>query len=356
MKSVLSHIVSQRLSQEYENIATDALAFILKRNGSAREGFMNVLREVLPELPDLHFRTQHSTDGSRPDMWGFDGGDPRVFVENKFWAWLTPNQPVTYLEHLSDCGQPSLLLFVAPKARLETVWLELLKRVATAELPVEDPISSKNGLIRSVRTGSGRMMALISWQTVLSYVGDQLEEGTPAHGDLEQLRALCGTADVQAFKPFASEELTDQRLPAFILQMKDLLDDIENSAEREGLLSFEGVRPSNNWNRLGRYVKFPTTPEPFGAFFGLYFALWRDHGTSPLWIRFPASSWGRSLEAEQRLADWCRDNHLPGVDDGDAFAVPLPLPVGQEKASVVLDVVDQLRNILGHLRAVEPRR
>lgn len=94
MQTVFSHIVQMRLSQEYENIATEALAFILDSSDQARTGFLKFLREIEPSLPGLNFRTQLSEGDARPDLWGVEDGKPRVFVENKFWAGLTTNQPV----------------------------------------------------------------------------------------------------------------------------------------------------------------------------------------------------------------------------------------------------------------------
>ncbi len=65
----------------------------------------------------------------RPDMWGMDGSEPRVFIENKFWAGFTDNQPVEYLKLLAKYSQPSVLLVVVPEARQETIWRELKQRM-----------------------------------------------------------------------------------------------------------------------------------------------------------------------------------------------------------------------------------
>jgi hypothetical protein len=102
MATIFSHIVQKRLSQESENVATSALEFILKSE-PARSGMMKLLHSVTPELPQrLWFRTQQTEESSRPDMWGNDDqGKAHVFVENKFWAGLTENQPVSYLRILA---------------------------------------------------------------------------------------------------------------------------------------------------------------------------------------------------------------------------------------------------------------
>src|ERR1035441_823681 len=114
MNTVFSHIVQKRLSRENENVATEALAYILGYSEAARNGMMKLLRGVA-KMPELRFRTQQTEVSShpdmrgcqtevnsRPDMHGCDNdGIPRVFVENKFWAGLTKNQPVSYLRALA---------------------------------------------------------------------------------------------------------------------------------------------------------------------------------------------------------------------------------------------------------------
>ncbi len=47
------------------------------------------------DLPELTFKTQQTEGSIRPDMWGFAGNEPCVYIENKFWAGLTDNQPVS---------------------------------------------------------------------------------------------------------------------------------------------------------------------------------------------------------------------------------------------------------------------
>src|ERR1017187_4981527 len=125
MSTVFSHIVLRRLSKEYENVATEALAFILDVSEGARTGVMKLLKVIAPELPSLRFETQQSFDteqadaSARPDIWGLDEATLRVLIENKFGAGLTVNQPVEYLRKLATCPSPAVLLMVVPEARLE---------------------------------------------------------------------------------------------------------------------------------------------------------------------------------------------------------------------------------------------
>jgi hypothetical protein len=168
MQTVFSHIVQKRLSQESENVATEALAFVLRSHEAAHNGMMKLIRGVDPRMPRLWFRTQQTEDGkqpggsSRPDMQGCDdAGQLHVLVENKFWAGLTENQPVSYLRILAECTQPTILLVVGPEARKETLWRELSRRLA------DDKISATNdsfaGIFRVATTSTGPIPALTSW-------------------------------------------------------------------------------------------------------------------------------------------------------------------------------------------------
>ncbi|MFZ0828253.1 MAG: DUF3631 domain-containing protein [Verrucomicrobiia bacterium] len=201
MNTVFSHIVQRRYSHDYENIATDALAFILESSEPARSGLMKLLRGIVPDLPSLRFRTQQTEDNARPDMWGFDGIVPRAFVENKFWAGLTENQPVHYLKLLAGNIQPSLLLVVVPAARQETVWRELLRRLEN-----DKSGGTTKGKVRLIATGIGPILALTSWRELLSAIDAELADDPQARNDVIQLRALCDAADsheVRAFNVFA---------------------------------------------------------------------------------------------------------------------------------------------------------
>ena len=188
MHTVFSHIIQKRLSRENEDVATDALAYVLESSEAARNGMMKLLCGILPDLPPLRFETQRAEGAIRPDMWGFADTEPRVFVENKFWAGLTDNQPVAYLKQLAAYSQPTLLLVVAPAAREHTLWRELSRRLRDAGISVSERDAS--GVVHSVATQLGPILALTSWTNVLSVLEHEAVDDPRARGDLIQLRAL----------------------------------------------------------------------------------------------------------------------------------------------------------------------
>lgn len=115
-----------------ENVAVEALGHILSGSEPARRALSDVVRAGGAEVGRIvRVHTQATgEERARPDLAGFDGrGDERVLIEAKFWAGLTANQPMSYLERLPD-QQPSALLFVAPAARVESLWAELRRHVS----------------------------------------------------------------------------------------------------------------------------------------------------------------------------------------------------------------------------------
>jgi len=236
MNTVFSHIIQKRFSQENEDVATDALAFIVNSSEAARSGLVKVFRGIEPDLPSLLFRTQQTEDSVRPDMWGLDGTTPRVFIENKFWAGLTENQPVAYLRLFSKSTKTSVLLVAVPETRQETVWRELLHRLSDAKVCTSnrDPSAS---FYRVVETDIGPILALTSWGKLLLAIETELTDDPQPRNDLLQLRALCDAADRNAFVPLTSGELTNQRMPAFVFQLNAIVQGAVDLAVTEGVLS-----------------------------------------------------------------------------------------------------------------------
>jgi len=69
----------------------------------------------------------------------------------KFWAGLTDNQPVSYLEKLASYPQPTVLLVIAPSASEHTLWRELNHRLLDASISVTERDTAA-GVFQSVAT------------------------------------------------------------------------------------------------------------------------------------------------------------------------------------------------------------
>ena len=347
--SVLSHIVWQRLPNEVENVATEALTFILNRSDGARRGITKLLRGVLPDLPDLEFTTQTPIEGGRPDMTGDDGVQTYVLVENKFWAGLTENQPHAYLHHLATTvNHRGVLLIVCPAARATSLWLELTRRLHTTGITTT-PTASPPGIERTAHTSSGPTLALTTWPQLLAALDLETTNEPDTRADIEQLRALCHKTDQAAWKPLQAETLTDQATPALMLQLGALTDEIIQEGVNRGTMSIQGVTASSTYERIGRYV---TLIEPrAGVWIGAHFTMWRDHGATPMWLLCHGTDWGQGKTYKPHILTWARTTNRPFASaNASGFAVGLHLPPGTEKPGVVASVLDQLDDMIDAMR------
>jgi hypothetical protein len=355
MQTIFSHVVQKRLSRANEDVATDALAFVLHSSESARNGMMKLLRGIAPDMPALRFRTQQTKDGIRPDMLGYDEVGPRVFVENKFWAGLTDNQPEFYLRGLAKGPQPTILLVVVPEAREQTLWGELERRLRKDGIPAtnREPAAC---IVHSVTTeieASCPILALTSWTKLLSMLELEVADDPSARSDLLQLRALCEAADNDAFVPISSAQITDQRNPAFILQLNSIWQAAVDIVANRHVLSLKGTNPQASAERIGRYAYFGS--ERRAAFWiGTHFDLWKEHGRTPLWGVFSPSNLGRAQEVRTLLEPWAAQQGVFTASQGDNFVVALDIACGEEKDVVVNSLVQRLNEIAGILSVLAP--
>jgi hypothetical protein len=354
MQTVFSHIIQKRFSQEKEDVATDALAYILESSDAARRGMTKLLRGIIPDLPQLRFKTQQAEGTIRPDMWGFADTEPRAFLENKFWAGLTDNQPISYLKQLAAFSQPTVLLVVAPAARERTLWRELSRRLLDAGISTSERDRAA-GVVRSVATQLGPVLALTSWTSVLSVLEHESVDDPSARGDLAQLRALCDAADLDAFTPVSGEELSDQRTPAFVLQLGSIIQEAVDLAVQQNVLSIRRLNPQASWERIGRYARM-SGEQGVGVWFGIHFGLWKSHGMTPLWLVFHEGEFGRATEVRPLVEPWAAKNRILTATTNRDFAVALEIPVGEEKANVIRSLVDDLKPIAAVVDALPQKQ
>jgi len=352
MQTILSHIIQKRFSHLNEDVATDALAFILNSSKGAHSAMMQVLHAVSPALPILRFETQKEEENIRPDMWGYDNDSPRVFIENKFWAGLTAHQPVSYLEKLAEYTQPSILLFIVPDAREHILWRELRRRLQEADITATAENMASGPITHATVTAAGPIMALTSWTRLISALALSVADDPFARNDLAQLQALCEAADIDAFAPISPQQVTDQRMPAFVLQLNAIVQASVDLAVSESILTLEGLKSQASWNRIGRYVKFPFENGP-GVWLGIHFDLWKQYGETPLWMVFSQTDWGRALQSKPLLEPWAaREDKFMTFQNGE-LAIALNLVFGEDKDHVVRKLAGLFRDIAGTLRPPE---
>jgi hypothetical protein len=342
--SVLAHLTGRFVTQA-ENLATEALAYILAQHPAASEAFTAVARGYEPALPEqLIFRTQvRGKDGAIPDLTGGDATGEPLVVEAKFWARLTANQPVTYLRRLP--AGPGLVLFIAPDARRELLWSELIRLSAGAGLTVGPDRPNE-----TVRSMEGHTLALTSWRHVLVALRAALELAGDHDGlsDLRQLEGLTELQDREAFLPLEPGEFTSS-MARRLLQLGPLIVDTVDAAVHAGLADATGFRASSGW---GSWYERWFALAGWECLLHVNFTRWGTQRETPIWLRI---SGGEGNSDVLRALAPLRHEDPPRLIERDGrLQVPIFLPVGMERDAVRAGLDDQLRQVHDLLAGCTP--
>lgn len=279
-----------------------------------------------------------------------EGTKPHVFMENKFWEGLTENQPVSYLRILAESSPSGILLFVAPAAREDSLWRELMNRLREASIKtVASDVAA--GVAYAAKTSSGPIVALTSWDRLIAMIELEISDEPEALANVHQLRALCKSADSDAFMPFSPEEISNQRIPSIILQVRPIIEKAFKIADSEGIFRVKMGRPSGGWDKIGHYMRFSCASgdaSVFGAFFGIDFELWQRHGESPLWVSFfveGSVDYRRGADVKALLEPEADKRNVFTTMEADRYVIAIKIPSGEEMDVIVKSVVEQLRFI-----------
>ena len=279
IRSLLS-LIAQNDARGLEDAATDALRFILSRSASARQALSEILATDCGQVTIAKVQTWAGVaHGAVPDLACHDSsGNLVAFIESKFWASLTPHQPVTYWQEIPD-DRPAVLLFLAPDFRIDEGWLwnELVNRLQDAGQEL-DPASTDAGLTTAPSKASQRRLMLTSWQTLLERMAEKATE----HGDAQ---ACFEIAELQGLAVDAIERDNPERDD----NLKQLIADAVKRIERSGWANTDGLGQASGFIYHGadKYVYSGRNLRLAGAFAWLgidYTAAKRMDG--PLWLSF----------------------------------------------------------------------
>ena len=351
-QSLLAHLAS-RLTARTETLATEALGYILSQSQAARDVLRETANAAGLDVGEIT-RVQTEVGGEkneRVDLVGFDALErERVLVEAKFWAALTQHQPGTYLDRLSGGleDQPSVLLFVAPEKRLETLWAEVCRRVEAGGRTLERQEGHRARI-----DGGPHGLVLTSWRGLLQTMASRaaMDRDASTERDLMQLSALCERQDADAFLPLRTDEFGPE-IPRRLLGLQKLIDDATERACAGGFADTNGLKVTPQTYGYGRYLRIGTSDAGWAvAWFGVDYRRWAREQELPLWIEFThhnrttafisAPDGGRHIPWD----DLCqRLEHLH-------FYIPLPVQV--EYDAVLEAVVGSLRWLAGATTGTE---
>ena len=325
-RSLVGHVVPLSGRPGPEPAATQALCYVLNAAPEIASAFVELLTGGRFEIGRI--ACEWKFDGVQPDVAVYDAqGAPRLFVENKFWAALTDNQPVAYLDKLPSDGD-STLAFIAPKDRAVSLWDELQERCRDFECA--DEAGTRD--VRRMRVGERRLV-LTSWGHVLDAMMQAAHDHPVVQQDIVQLRGLT--------ESMTSDEVTDQRVPRRIMNYAGLIDPIVKRLIEDGVADVKGLMPA----KWGRYLGL--CEKRFVLWFGISFDLWRDSEITPLWIEYHSSNFRGDLQRAVRLFDGAQERK-------DNLYIPIRLATGVERDRVIDDAVRQMHSIADRLADAFP--
>ena len=326
--TLLAYLVSS-FPGNTENIATEALKHVMERSGAAMEALNDVIQSGVRDILPVNLVRSQSvgSDGTIPDLVGIDEGDQeRALIEVKFWAELTNNQPNGYLNRLPDDG-PTVLVFLVPEVRVQTLWPELEGRVSRA--------GHSLSLVESERRcaridNSQKHMMIVSWTGLLDAMAARVSdtgEATSIESAIRQLRTLTKHADSSAFKPIQKGQELGADSERRERDYRRVIDDATEQGISEGWLSKKGLNRTPRPYGYGRYIRLSDTI----VWFGVNKSRFEMTSESPLWIE---------LYPRQDKADHIR--LALGLSES---WIPVPLENDVEYPAVLDGVVSNLKQI-----------
>ena len=288
--TLMAHLIP-RITNQVEDAATDALGYILNGSAAAREALTDLLREggfAMPPIARVATQVEED-DGSRPDMTGYDeNGVKRLLVESKFWAALQERQASGYLQRLNKVSPPTALLFIAPDARLETLWAAIVRQIGDESPETAlSPATSESGWRSAMVDGvENRRLALVSWDRLLRDMSARAADDDGAVANIRQLRGLTQSQDGEAFLPIRAEELSPEFARRAVGYTR-LVDDVVARGVSQGWMSIENLQATSRRYGYGRYFWLVETgDEEWESFwFGVNHVRWARRGDTPLWMR-----------------------------------------------------------------------
>ena len=331
--TLLSFVIHHRATG-LEDMATAGLHFILSRSKSARSALSEFLGDDGDPLPVAKAETWSTgTHGAVPDMSCRDENDSLVaFIEAKFWASLTHNQPVTYWNELPD-DRPAVLMFLAPGCRVKgSLWGELVDLLLKAGHELEPDDRSASWITASAKVGQRRLM-LTSWELLLKKLIERAaEEDVQACFEIAELQGLVESA-IAGDNPRGDENL------------KRLIRDAVKRVEQLGWANTDGLREGDTSDYHARYIHLAGVSAGVRIDYELKRRL-----DKPLWLWLYGAS--DDKVSMKKVSSVLKGKDEPGLEwqRGDV-CVPIDLPAGADKDATLEAIVAKLECVA---RLIDP--
>lgn len=222
-ESLLAHLYS-RIKGSQEDVATMSLQYLLSQSKELNKAFTHLISDLTHATLEetLQYICQSTgEENERPDMVGTDSTScEQVICEMKFYAGLTSNQPLGYLNRLVK-NSGKILVFICPKSRITVLWTKLIDICRNDKRDVK-MISDNCACIDGIH------MSIITWAEILEKLHNVSSVSAVKYlSDIQQLEGYCEQIDSDAFIPFNDKELSAENAKR-IQRFHDVIDETVN--------------------------------------------------------------------------------------------------------------------------------
>lgn len=331
--SMLAYI-APRSTNRIEDLATDALLYLLRTYGEISASFYDLLIEMGCRLPKpLKFDTQKSLKtGAIPDLRGMSEDDEiALLVEAKFGAEFTPNQPLAYVENISvDNGGAVIIL--APGSRHDYLWSEVMEKCTDIGIILSnhkgDPPQWE-----TARLENDLALGFLSWGFLLENLNAISNE--LALQELFQLSGLVRRLEDELFEPFQADELlttSDQRREQF----REIVSELVQTLSQTKSFSTEDYSVGRGPDYYRRYGTFAGRRNWCIEYSEQYAS---KHEYSFIWLSGP---WDDDFNEIVDKDEGEGEETVIAFRDEKRLAFPLIVPLDAAKPVILRSLLDQI--------------
>ncbi len=344
MQSLLGQFYS-KIKGSQEDIASESLTYILKKSDSARKTINQIVNiETGLNFSDLSYSTQNAGKNlERPDISGKNKeGNEVLLIEAKFWASLTDNQPIGYINRLRN---DTILIFLVPTLRVRTVFEEVLVRIKEKYSNIK--IDTENYKIEIC--ADNKHIVIKSWNGILNGIKSRLvqENNQNLISDIDQIIGLVDTIDRNSFLPITSDDLSPS-IPKRINSYFDIVDKVvDNLININEKINNYRLLKGNLKNGYKKYFRF----ENFG--FGMSYLpeLWEKYADTPFWLSIAEEK--KTWETTEKLKNKCEqlafELNIKFVNNNKEIFLSLKPELYETEDIVIKDLAKQIEKIITKL-------
>ena len=337
--SLLAKFFNQIKSSQ-EDIASDGLKHILQNSVFAKNYLKtSIFAKTNIELPELNYTNQISkSELGRTDISGLDiNGDEILIIEAKFWASLTENQPISYLKRLQE---NSILLFVCPTLRKNSLFIELKKKLSEENIQF-----TPDDLTLKLVLENGKQILVQSWNEILEPIKEILKENNQNRlvSDIDQIIGFCEVIDSNSFIPLSENDLSPEigrKISSYYFLVDEVINELSKNENYKQDRLTEG-KPA----REAGYYKYRKYKN-YGITFGINFSYWTQFADTPFWLKITELDFKQSenlkfnlRKISTNLTNQIFENNL------DELFYPIYPPKFSDKDKVVREMTNQIVEI-----------